>query len=305
MQDLSKIVAVIVTHHPDITELQQNIEAALPQVAHIIMVDNGSSPEIRQALQILSKKHNFSLIQNDHNLGLAAAQNQGIDLALERGAESLLLLDDDSRPAPNMVAALLLHDADIRAPRIQEGAGKNYAFVTGGGIFGYRLTQAEPAQTYPLLYAIASGALIKSHVFAQVGMMRDAYFIDQIDIEFSLRARRAGFSILGVANAVLTHRIGTSQTYQLLGFAFSFSQHDAGRYFYMMRNRMDILKRYARNEVWLIPFYAIRSVAIFIRIAFFESPKWKKLKAYFAGIFAGFGFRGVPTSPRDNTSLSV
>ena len=53
---------------------------------HLILIDNGSSPEDAQTLRELSKKYNFTLIRNEENLGFVAATNAGIRYALEHSS---------------------------------------------------------------------------------------------------------------------------------------------------------------------------------------------------------------------------
>ena len=48
----------------------------------------------------------YFLIAPRENLGVAAAQNQGIEWAKQQGATHVLLLDQDSLPHPDMVARL-------------------------------------------------------------------------------------------------------------------------------------------------------------------------------------------------------
>ena len=51
------------------------------QESEIIFIDNGSSLKTKQALKEFCQKYDIKLIRNEKNLGFAAANNQGIEIA--------------------------------------------------------------------------------------------------------------------------------------------------------------------------------------------------------------------------------
>jgi len=76
-------------------------------VDELLIVDNGSSAAAVEALRAQAQALGCALLALGTNLGIAAAQNRGIAWARERGASHVLLLDQDSVPASDMVARLL------------------------------------------------------------------------------------------------------------------------------------------------------------------------------------------------------
>ncbi len=84
MIDAGKICAVIVTWNAG-SEFINNIDAVLPQVGRVIIIDNGSEIATRLMLDGILKKSpdKVDLICNARNMGIGAAQNQGITSALE------------------------------------------------------------------------------------------------------------------------------------------------------------------------------------------------------------------------------
>src|SRR3546814_6445642 len=102
----ARVVAVIVSHQPD-GALDRVLDAALDQTARVVLVDNGSDPEIQERLRERARlDRRLTLVANADNRGLAAAQNQGLAAALADGADWVLLLDDDSVSGDGMVAAM-------------------------------------------------------------------------------------------------------------------------------------------------------------------------------------------------------
>src|SRR3546814_16425919 len=74
--------------------------------------------------------------------------------------------------------------------------------------------------------------------------MDERFFIDYVDVEFSLRLRRAGFEIVGVGDAVLHHRLGEVHTARLLGRDRTISVHDAERRRFIHSNRVRVWRRH-------------------------------------------------------------
>ena len=98
-------VAVVTTFNPDLSVLREQLGRTVPQVKQLIVVDNGSvaADSIRALVEEFAKTRWFSL---GENRGLGYAHNVGIQQALERGAGSVLILDQDTLPEPDMVSVL-------------------------------------------------------------------------------------------------------------------------------------------------------------------------------------------------------
>jgi len=100
------VVSIVVTYQPDLDVLESLLSSLLAQVKSVVIVDNGSKTD-----GLTELTDNFSgraeLIRFHRNYGIAKAQNKGIDFARGRGAEFVLLMDQDSIPAPDMVIKLV------------------------------------------------------------------------------------------------------------------------------------------------------------------------------------------------------
>src|SRR5659263_368215 len=101
------VVAVVVTYGPDLEATSRLLQALAAQVAHVIVVDNGSPAESVSALRGVLAASGGDLVALMENTGIASAQNVGIARARSAGASHVLLSDQDSVPAPDMVAQLL------------------------------------------------------------------------------------------------------------------------------------------------------------------------------------------------------
>ena len=107
-QTAVSVCAVVITYHPDTTQLEQLLQSVLPQVSAVVIVDNGSDECTLASLRSVCQQWaTISLIELGDNLGIAAAQNRGIVWARERCHSHVLLLDQDSTPAADMLQKLL------------------------------------------------------------------------------------------------------------------------------------------------------------------------------------------------------
>lgn len=300
----TSIAAVIVSYRSD-ERLFRGLEALAPQVGRIIVVDNDSGDQITQELNRAAEDagDKIRLVLNDENVGLAAAQNQGIRLALEEGADWVLLLDDDSIPDAGMVDTLLAthagHPARERiglvAPRLHDAEGtlKARAYVSKHA-FDFRPVRLGPGDVLDnVAFVMASGSLVKADVFRQIGLMREDFFVDYIDFEFAFRMRKFGWNLIAVGDAGLEHRLGEFEHKRLFGRDFRFNSHSGFRRYHIYRNRMRV---WGAHGFRLPAFFAFEFASIAIDIAkliLLEDNKLEKLGAIGRGVLHAMLGRGA------------
>lgn len=251
------VVAVVVTYFPDLGLLGRQLTCLLPQVAHIVIIDNGSTINLKSwnAQRTLANTSAAThVIALGENRGIAAAQNAGIAWAQQQQAEFVLLMDQDSIPAPDMVASLL--SAIVALPAPVAAAGPRYWDERQGGVqqnlasfirlvgLGLRRYACHTADAIiPVSYLVSSGCLIPLPVLGQVGGMREDLFIDYVDFEWGLRAAHHGFYCYGICAARLQHRLGDSH---ITFFNKKIPLHNPLRHYYLLRNAVLLYQ-----EAWI------------------------------------------------------
>lgn len=246
-------VAVVVAYHPDLGLLQRLLAAALPQVAHVVVVDN--TP--RAAGESLTGlPPGVELISLGRNAGLAAALNRGCEWAWAQGADFALLFDQDSLPAPDLVERLAsawqaATAAGLRVaaagPRfVDERGARVPPFARVGALRLRPVTQLDGLEYVRTELLITSGCLIAREALLDAGAMDESFFIDNVDIEWGFRAQARGWSLIGAPGALLQHRIGDAHVpapawARLLG-AQIVIQHAPVRLYYIMRNRIRLYR---------------------------------------------------------------
>lgn len=235
----SSIVSVVITYHPELGTLSRLVATLRAQGTHVLLVDNGSNESISDwnSQQECQAHHVIAL---GENLGIARAHNIGIAWAEAEGADYVLLMDQDSIPAPDMVSALL--KAVELAPKVG-AVGPRYAdsrrqvnrppFMQVKGLRLVRHTCQADNQVVPVDYLISSGSLIPLSTLREVGGMREDLFIDYVDIEWGLRAKKLGFQSLGVCSAKMEHSLGDNP---VQFFKRSIPIHSSLRHYYHFRN---------------------------------------------------------------------
>lgn len=231
---MPRVAAIVVTYQSDLDELARLLDALAPQVADIVIVDNDPSP----AFDAWLEHRNVQYVSMGGNRGIAAAQNAGIALARERGADHVIFFDDDSEPAPDLVERLL-----TAATRLREQGHR----VAAVGPLRHTVRPDQPPALFrllwrdntpqgdivPLDFVTSSGSMIPVATLDEVGGMTEDLFIDYVEIEWSMRAVGCGFTSYGVRDATMHHKHGDS-TVEVLGRKLP--MHGSVRQYYEFRN---------------------------------------------------------------------
>lgn len=208
----------------------------------IFVIDNGSQDGLNKEI---SKIPRVVFIQNRSNLGYSGGNNIGIREALAWGADFVFVLNPDTKilsdTLKNLVAVSVENNAGIVGPKIYF-QDKRIWFA--GGIFDqanvlgkHRGVNEEDKGQYQQIqetdFITGAAILIRKDVFESTGFFDERFFLYYEDSDFCFRAKKAGFKILYVPDAVVYHEnakstgLGSSlQDYYItrnrLLFAFKF-----------------------------------------------------------------------------------
>jgi len=242
-----KSCAIVVTYNPDITALLKLL-GQLNKETGFLVIDNGS-PEIEKlAKSITVYERCTKLIRLDQNEGLAKALNLGINWAMENGCDYVLLFDQDSSLCDLFVSRLISSHKIV-----SQHSSKGIAAV-GPRIINPQTMRQTPFKLFNRLmlrsdrsfanskthfvadFLITSGTLLALKHIGEIGLMKESYFIDNLDLEWCFRAKSKGFDLVGTDDAVLYHSIGERSLNPLVS-AGLMAQHKPSRTYYSSRNR--------------------------------------------------------------------
>lgn len=179
----------------------------------VMLVDNasadGSVPFVRERFP------SVRIIQNEDNLGFAAGNNRGAEVAT---GEYIAFLNNDTRVDPQWVKELVrpcLEEEDVvcTASKILSWDGDVVDFVCAAMNFhgfafqpNYGFTDIYDEQG-PLLFACGGAMLIRRDIFLDVGGFDEAYFIYYEDVDLGWRLWLLGHRVLFAPKAVVYHRL--------------------------------------------------------------------------------------------------
>lgn len=276
-----EVCAVVVTYHPD-SSMIQNLSAAIAQVNAMVVVDNGSNPDAIAALRSARNNHGFNLIENQENLGIAEALNQGVRWAIANGFPWVILFDQDSRITDSFVREMFA--AWDNHPQRSLVASIHPRYVqpeTGREAFVRRADDGGPIKS------MTSGALMPVWIFNKIGWFASEYFIDEVDTEYCFRIRTSGFLIADSPRARLMHSVGHPDPVSILGFTFRPTWHSAVRRYYMSRNRFVVYRKYIRARPGWVLHSMYESLRETVKCFLGETDRMHKFRNFLLGTWDG------------------
>jgi GT2 family glycosyltransferase len=180
----------------------------------VVVADNVSDDGTAAALEALADLP-FELIVHKMraNRGNAGGVEEAMDLAFSKGADAVWILDDDSWPRKEALAALLDKPWDEKAVRhalqIDPKTGRfTWPLQVDDGNGGWRLVDSldgMPPGDFVRSRITWTGALLPRHVRESVGPVNGDLFIRGEDEEYPWRIEQAGFPQEAVRKAIMDH----------------------------------------------------------------------------------------------------
>ena len=203
------VIVVLNWRQPAATiECLDSLAAADLDGARVLVVDNGSNDGSVDAIR--AHRPDQWIVALDENQGYAGGNNAGIRAALEAGAQGVVLLNNDARVAPDCLVYLLrafnsdrgiagVSSAILRAdhPEILDIAWLDLYW--GHGIVRRRGVNALPGDGYDVRRevdaAVGCCLLLGREALDAIGPLDEAYFAYHEEVDWCLRAQRAGFRL--------------------------------------------------------------------------------------------------------------
>ncbi len=260
------VAVVVVTYNRAalLTRMLAGLAALDRRPDAVIVVDNASTDHTATVLAGAATSWAdlpLQVIRPEENLGGAGGFHAGISEAVEQGYDRIWLMDDDVVPAPDCLDVLMAVDEDCLMAVREDTSGRlvEKAAVTFNlrnplrirpktamveTTYGARTRMPELVELQNVAF---EGFLVRRSVVEQIGLPDSSFFIFYDDVDFALRARRAGYRIWAVRDAVLVRQLDFDQQHDLSGW----------KGYYMYRNLFVVHLRYGENALvrakpWLI-----------------------------------------------------
>lgn len=278
----NEICCLIITYNPNDVFFDL-IKVIQSQVQEIIIVDNNSEQNIKTKLNNLSNLTKIIYLQNQKNYGIAKALNQGIDYAIQKKFKWVITFDQDSKPFNNIID--ILSEVYERYPSKQKiGAIGSNALKTNSEKYYSVSTNKKYVEKD---YLITSGSIISTKIFSEIGGFREDFFIDNVDIEYSLRLKKNGKISLISNKPGMFHDAGNPITKGYGIFKTTSTNHNNSRRYYMAKNHIIVSKEYFLRFPYFIAKLNYFFILSLIKILFIETDKKQKIINIIRGIKDG------------------
>ena len=220
----------------------------------LFIIDNNSVDDTVELIYKI-KKIDFQIIENKKNIGVAAANNMGIKLALDQGYQKVLLSNNDIVFDKNIIGDLVNfsknQSSSISSLKIMYEHDKDKIWYCGG-FFNFTkglvpehlgIGQSDFGQYNRLKYsdyAPTCFVLFDSKVFSEIGFMDEAYFVYFDDTDFFYRVKKNGnFKLLVNQKIKIFHKVGSlTSTSDAKGKKSNFfiSQNIQNHFYFLKKN---------------------------------------------------------------------
>jgi len=217
---------------------------------HLYFIDNHPQAHAKARLQQLLQKYSiphYTYLSNIRNVGVAAANNQGIEASLAGKYTHTLLLNNDIVFTDPHLLGTLYQEAIQRklalvVPKIWY-YGTQKIWMAGGILHTKRaltehmgdLQEDGPEYNHARFvnYAPTCFMLIDNEVFRKIGVMRPEYFVYYDDTDFLFRAVKRGYQVYYMPQLGIWHKVSaaTGGTQSLFSI------------YYMARNRLFFVRK--------------------------------------------------------------
>jgi GT2 family glycosyltransferase len=261
-------------------------------------VDNGSSddsvPRFRE-----QAAEDLILIENQENLGFAGGNNVGLGFALEKlEPDYLLLLNNDTVVDPHFLEVLVDYAQQDESIGVVGPTVYYYhdphkiAFLGGyinpcnGKILHYHLNEEDEGQDDPRELDFVSGCslLIKRETVNRVGLLDPQYFLYNEDVDWCLRAKKAGYQVCLVPSGKIWHKVSASA-----------GKNSPTSLYYWGRNQFLLVKNHCPHPQRYLFYLTFITDRIILSLAFRWRGQKKEARAVLKSIKDGvknnFGFR--------------
>lgn len=275
----NKVITIVVTYKRK--ELLSKVLNAIANQTHLpeklLVIDNNSNDGTQELVEEIKKTSSLGIIyfNTGANLGGAGGFKFGIQKAAELKPDYIWLMDDDLVPDDTCLERLIsaVDSNTICQPlrKNLDGSCAEYSptiynlsspFIlrpkqeTVVDYINQKTTEIIPLQGIPF-----EGPLIPASLVDKIGLPDDRFFIFYDDLDYAIRARKAGYSINCVVNANATRLLLNNQTQDLSSW----------KGYFMLRNFFRIHRLHGEN--FLVRNRPLAITVIYVIKEFFKNNR--------------------------------
>ncbi|MGU8928583.1 glycosyltransferase family 2 protein [Clostridium perfringens] len=297
---MEKNLAIVIVNYNGVNDTLKCIESIRKncEVSNEIIVVDNKSDEFNRKLLIENNKY-YKLIFNDNNEGFARANNIGIKYALNKGYETILLINNDTLIEKNSLDIMYKKikyniDIGIVGCTILYNDNRDKIWFDGGEINWIKflgehdnMKKKYNCNVESRYVSFLSGCcmMIKREIFEKVGLLPEEYFMYFEDVDFCAKVLQNKYKLYVCRDAIIYHKVSAASGGEDSPFTIEWCN----------RNRIIFMKKYKCNSESKLEFFY--SVIYFILgrmirfLQFVLNGDWTRAKALFKGCINGLKFR--------------
>ncbi len=204
----------------DTIECMQSLKKIDYDNYRVLVVDNASRGNDAEVLEQRYGKY-ISILRNEENLGFVGGNNRGIGYALERQADYVLLLNNDTIVEPDFLTHLVVamqrnKRIGISGSKIYHEHDRNLIWFAGGRNILYNHKYVHYGQNEidiglyneekEVYFVTGCVLLIRSELLKKVGGLDEDYFSYVEDNDLCYKVKRLGYTVYYIPKSVVYHK---------------------------------------------------------------------------------------------------
>jgi hypothetical protein len=267
------IIILNTNRRDDTLECLRSLRANSYESKTIVVLDNASTDGSVEAIR--AGYPEAQIVGLTKNLGYAGNNNVGIDLALKQGADWILVLNEDTVLSPDCLERMIEYgerneNIGIVGPMVYH-FDEPQVIQSAGGVLGDRwdaihLSANETdvgqyLQPHAVEWISGCAIMLRRKLIEQIGALDERFYYYWEEVEWCVRASKAGWRIAHVPSAKLWHK-GVQRNYRPKPSVGYYSARN--RFLMMSKHRAPIATRAMAWFQWLrtVTSYSVR-------------PKWR------------------------------
>lgn len=266
-----KILAIVVTYHPEKELLEKNISAFIEDVDKVLVWENTPESEKFYYRFIYHEKVEYC---GDGINSISRALNYAWRYARDNGYEYLLTMDQDS-VWKNFKSFLEKTVCNSSVPY---------------GIYGPCINRECNKELYYPKELITSGMLVPISVLNKVDGYNELFRIDGIDTWLCCVANEYGISSYEISGCFLEQRFGGLHKTSFLGHIFFTLDYPSWRLYEIYKSYVIIMRRFKVSHDLKMHFWTVIMWKDLVKILIVEKDKINKFKNIYRGVKDGLLF---------------
>ncbi len=268
--------AVVVLYNPGEADYK-NILTYSDKVDFVYIIDNSPESHLADISKVIKiDQGHLNYEHHPENLGLCKGMNYGIEKLYEKGCMWAFTMNSDSYFV-NDVVGIFRH-------YVKKNDCNDIVLLAP--LYNFDRHKAVPYTGSKVIKrAMMSGNYVNIELFKKLNGFLEVLFVDGLDNEFCIRARKNGYKIVECGQAIMEHMPCQTRERKIFGKTILYGYDSPKRYYGHARSLAYIVKKYKTTYELMFYFYKL------FKIIFLFDNKKEFLQQYWKGTKDGIAIK--------------